>query len=397
MAAVLARLEGQRPPARRAGSAQGLHRDPAAAAWGGVDPPPPPRRGSGQTPPPAPDSDRLRPRPPTPTDSGPGPRPAAPPPACATRALEPSRPLPSTAHPARTPRRPGLTLLARDPTLGAGWSPDLDRDLTPTHRGPRAPPPAPGPCRAAYRSRAALLSRPPCGSSPHRTGRTGAAGRGGRTGPGRGGRAARGMPGSVVPRAVCLLLPRAWPEPADYGSRGAARERPRTSLPRRPRARSPAPPRPAPGALIRGLLCRLRGTGSSLRSATRVETRPKILWPQPPVSKKKRPRGGFACSDTEPSKLLKKAVMVPARSSVRVPNGDHVATSSTPRPGGWGPGRRGRGRPGERGPGKGQGPRLVGGGGPQDSLSSRCLVWPLRSAHLRSELVPGRGRLAQTW
>lgn len=161
-----------------------------------------PRVSTETLPPPSGDEGTLPltpgPPPPTPADPAPGPDPRlrAPPPGPASGLHHPSpRTLATLAvdsGPARTPRRSGLILPAQDLTLGSWLGParcgaasDLDRGLTSTRRGPRAPPPAPGPCRAAYQGGAALLSRPPCGSSLHQTGRTAAAGRAGRTGRGR--------------------------------------------------------------------------------------------------------------------------------------------------------------------------------------------------------------------
>ena len=140
------------------------------------------------------------PPPPTPADPAPDPDPRLRAPGPAPRPRP--RPAPSEPSNPRDPRR-RLRPRAHSSEVGAdpsgprphagGWlgparcgaASDLDRGLTSTRRSPRAPPPAPGPCRAAYQGGAALLSRPPCGSSPHQTGRTATAGRGGRTGRGR--------------------------------------------------------------------------------------------------------------------------------------------------------------------------------------------------------------------
>lgn len=149
-------------------------------------------------------------------DSGAGlsPAPRAPPPygsplrprqAAAGRRGDPRDPVPA----ARTPAPPG-----------------------PRRPGPRPPPrPAPAPGPRDVPGRAALLSRPPCGSSPHRTGRAGAAGRGGRTG-------RRPGPERAACREAQFFTPpaRLRGTPADYTSQGAARGRARTTIPRRPRA-----------------------------------------------------------------------------------------------------------------------------------------------------------------
>lgn len=179
MAAPTPRPEGQRPPAPR--RAQG--------------PPPRPRcRPCGAGPP-------ARTAPDPGPGPGPGPDPAgSPPPARSALAPSPSSSAPSA------PRRPALTLRPGAARRGL-TGPGLDR---PRPR-PRPARPPPGTEPRGVPGWAAFLSRPPCGAAP--TGRGGPELRGGAArraadGPGRAVEA-RGLPGSVVRRAVCLRLQRA--------------------------------------------------------------------------------------------------------------------------------------------------------------------------------------------
>lgn len=192
-----------------------------------------------------------------------GPRfsPAAPAPGAPPEPASLLRPPPVPASPgrrpgpARTPHGPGLTLPTPGPTLGADWA------------GPRARgAPAPGPSAgtlAAQRTEAGRRSSAGLHAARRPTGRGGPGpgpGAGRPDGPGTGAGGARhagkrsstrrpSAPSARPVRAGGLHFPgvRAQP-PADYTSQGAARERRRTTLPRGPRARSPAPPCPAPGA-----------------------------------------------------------------------------------------------------------------------------------------------------
>lgn len=145
----------------------------------------------------------------------------APSPARATWALAT---LPTGPRPARpSGPRPALGLEGPDPD---------PRPWAPARR------PRPRPVPRGVPRRVAILNRPPCGSSPHRTGRGGPGPRGGAgrpdgpaAGPG-----ARGMPGSAVLRAAGPSWRRArglyFPggcarAPADYTSQRAVREKPR--------------------------------------------------------------------------------------------------------------------------------------------------------------------------
>lgn len=116
-----------------------------------------------------------------------------------------SRPLPGLRHPRpRDPRRRPRPARPSGPRPALGpESPGRDpRPRDPERRLPPRPTPRGVPRRTAF------LSRPPCDSSPHRTGRAG--GRGAErpnrpaAGPG-----ARGMLGSAVPHAACVLRRRA--------------------------------------------------------------------------------------------------------------------------------------------------------------------------------------------
>lgn len=153
--------------------------------------------------------------------------------------------------PARPPPSPGGPLWPEGPRWRpAGPGPkraasNSHRDPTPAgRRGSRARRPRPRPAPRGVPRRGGApqpasmrLVAPPDGAGRPARLRSLVGGQGP-------GRAARGMPGSTVPRAARPARRRARPAPADHTSQGAARERPRTTLPGAPRARSTARSRP---------------------------------------------------------------------------------------------------------------------------------------------------------
>lgn len=253
------------------------------------------------------------PPPPTPADPAPGPDPRlrAPPPGPAS-GLQPSEPsnprgrLRPRAHSSEVgadpsgPRPHAWELAGPGPMRGS-IRPGPRADLDPPGLPRAAPRPRPVPRGVPRRGGAPQpasmrLVAPPDGADRGR-------GAGRPDGPGPEGRAERGMPGSVVPRAFGPPLQRACPEPVDYSSQGAAREQPRTSLPRRPRARKP---RPSPSRLQRRdsrTQAASKNPGSSLRPATRLGRRCEALQSSLAASpgQQKGVDVHMACCDTEPS------------------------------------------------------------------------------------------------